>query len=797
MKKTLLFLMALVMSARFAFAADPTNPDLLAQGLDAKWAADDDKTPPTYDAASKTITFHIDNSNIGWGFWGDGQADQLTAWKTCVVEFEPVDFEWEFVLANWANGRGEISKKAVPAGASRAVMEITEPATNITIQCNTAGVKLTLKAAYLSKYPDFVSTGKVLLSQLNEYADDAIATFTLIATNDGGWGPGWGVGRISDIGYVKDYKDSPFTKGINLIATSPEGSLNTYEYTVGELKALAKVLPADLEAVKAGALTTDPPKEFNKDWKVGDDNSIIRIYRDKDGNITGEEAGLMFNVWVVGKRVSLTFKNAPPTFVLDFESDAIGTKYPAINPDGLSATVEARPAGEGKALHLIHSAWNSYPLFTSVKLPKGYTLGDVEKMSFELYFESIEPAGGQTPNSYKSFNYFFGAPGTEFDGGKATGSANNIVAGTGDNPGKKWLKKQFTPTIGEELLALNEFDFACGLGINEAGNYFLDNITFVLKEKEVEEPQPTTAIYNFDNEEVGKIYNNMQDWGWSDSGTSVTVAEDPLRDGNSLKMKTGNWCSTALFTVKLPEGNTVADISKIQFETYFGDNVTDFQKYKNVELFIAPLDAPVGGNAGTGWIGTNYQKYPVFLKGPACEGEDKSNCFQVADEGVWYPVSVTREQILDPEFNLAIGSEVYPETMPTPEKPNPSYVLTPYVINFKAVNDLSEFLFGIGINIHGSEEDTSKPPVEYYMDNITFVLSSGSGIIQVKPEIRNVYNVNGGIGVNANNEKVSVYGIDGRLIKQSVAGYNSFIPLLRGIYIVKVGTANPVKVLVK
>ena len=72
-----------------------------------------------------------------------------------------------------------------------------------------------------------------------------------------------------------------------------------------------------------------------------------------------------------------------------------------------------------------------------------------------------------------------------------------------------------------------------------------------------------------------------------------------------------------------------------------------------------------------------------------------------------------------------------------------------------------------------------------------------SGIVQIKPMITNVFSADGGIMVNANNEKVSVYSIDGRLVKVAIAGFNTKISLTQGIYIVKVGTANPVKVIAK
>jgi len=146
-------------STGFAFAADPTNPDLLSQDLDAFWAStDNDYTGyyadrPTYDFDSKTITFGLANSNIGWGFWGDGQADQLAEYKTCTIEFEPVNFDFEFIVANWANGAGELVKKQVPAGTSKVVINIPSPATNITFQFNGAATlpaTLTLTSAKLT-----------------------------------------------------------------------------------------------------------------------------------------------------------------------------------------------------------------------------------------------------------------------------------------------------------------------------------------------------------------------------------------------------------------------------------------------------------------------------------------------------------------------------------------------------------------------------------------------------------------------------------------------------------------------
>jgi len=75
-------------------------------------------------------------------------------------------------------------------------------------------------------------------------------------------------------------------------------------------------------------------------------------------------------------------------------------------------------------------------------------------------------------------------------------------------------------------------------------------------------------------------------------------------------------------------------------------------------------------------------------------------------------------------------------------------------------------------------------------------LEGGAGIVPVKPVASQAYGITGGIVVKAANENVSVYGIDGRLVKQVVTN-NRIIDMAKGLYIVKVGTAKAVKVVVK
>jgi hypothetical protein len=75
-------------------------------------------------------------------------------------------------------------------------------------------------------------------------------------------------------------------------------------------------------------------------------------------------------------------------------------------------------------------------------------------------------------------------------------------------------------------------------------------------------------------------------------------------------------------------------------------------------------------------------------------------------------------------------------------------------------------------------------------------LAKVTGIIAPSVNISQVRNVPGGILINANNERVSIYGVDGRLVKQTIASSNT-ISLAQGLYIVKVGAAKAVKVFVK
>jgi hypothetical protein len=239
---------------------------------------------------------------------------------------------------------------------------------------------------------------------------------------------------------------------------------------------------------------------------------------------------------------------------IDFESDELGKEYPIISineyttPEDITAIVENRPAGKGNALHVINGAWNTYPQFF-VKLQEGKTLADIKKITFDLFFENEDNVDGQQQNSYKEFRYFFGPKGTTFTA-PGTSTENSIVANPAQNPPQTWLIKEFTPTIEGDLLSINEFEFGLGLHINEAGNYYLDNITFVFKDDT--DLFPLQGIYTIDNtfptenrnfnsfEEAITTLNNR---GISDAVTFETVSGQihniALSDYRGLRIVSG------------------------------------------------------------------------------------------------------------------------------------------------------------------------------------------------------------------------------------------------------------------
>ena len=175
--------------------------------------------------------------------------------------------------------------------------------------------------------------------------------------------------------------------------------------------------------------------------------------------------------------IELVPATTPPaaSAVIDFEDKEIGDTYSIVgwSGDAMTATVAANPSGEGKSLHAVGANWNSYPKFT-VTLPEGKTLGDIQKITFDIYFSDVE--GDQ--NTWKKIDYFFGEVGVAFTANEPTGTTDdNIIQ---DETKATWLQKEFLlpATLSDELKALNNFDFAFGINANTT-DFYLDNITFV------------------------------------------------------------------------------------------------------------------------------------------------------------------------------------------------------------------------------------------------------------------------------------------------------------------------------
>jgi hypothetical protein len=175
--------------------------------------------------------------------------------------------------------------------------------------------------------------------------------------------------------------------------------------------------------------------------------------------------------------IELVPATTPPaaSAVIDFEDKEIGDTYSIVgwSGDAMTATVAANPSGECKSLHAVGANWNSYPKFT-VTLPEGKTLGDIQKITFDIYFSDVE--GDQ--NTWKKIDYFFGAVGVAFAANAPTGTTEeNVIL----NEAKAtWLHKEFSlpATLPDELKALNNFDFAFGINAQNT-DFYLDNINFI------------------------------------------------------------------------------------------------------------------------------------------------------------------------------------------------------------------------------------------------------------------------------------------------------------------------------
>jgi hypothetical protein len=317
----------------------------------------------------------------------------------------------------------------------------------------------------------FDEYGNVELSQLNGFSDNAVVTINITVTNAEDTGVGWGIGKITDIAYAKDNTD--FQIGLNAKAVSEEGSLNSYEFTVGEIKAIASVSPDDLEA-----LQTASGKVYGTEWTVNNENYIVDPYN---------RIGFVVNVWGAATRTSMSVSEAEepqPTndIVFDFEADAIGTTYAA--SEETTAVIAVDPVNEnGKSLSYQNTNYDQVITIGNVVLPEGQTLADLETVSFNIYTEKTE---------YKELLVKIGDSSLWGNGiykkisnGSQWGSVSiNLNTGvTKDADGGETEKagdKGETSIITDANKDLASFVLAVGVNDNSVA-YYIDNITLISK----------------------------------------------------------------------------------------------------------------------------------------------------------------------------------------------------------------------------------------------------------------------------------------------------------------------------
>lgn len=285
---------------------------------------------------------------------------------------------------------------------------------------------------------------------------------TKTITFDGAWkGRGWWLGSADYSAYDKvivKFQAAPAT--VKLVVQYSDDSNSPDVYT------------------NAGGTSIEVPLDAAKK------NNVKQIY------LQLAEAGklVLTEAYVLGEAVVV------PSAVIDFEDKEIGTKYASVgwNPDNNTSIVAANPSGTGKSLHFVGAGYNSYPKF-SVNLPDGKTVGDIEKIKFDIYFNPLTDPGEYPQNRYKKIDYFIGAQGASFTANAPTGTTtDNIIV---DEANSKWISKEFSiaSTIAADKKALNQFDIAFGINDSKI-DFYLDNIAFILT---------TTGL---DDQDASKIF---------------------------------------------------------------------------------------------------------------------------------------------------------------------------------------------------------------------------------------------------------------------------------------------------
>jgi hypothetical protein len=238
----------------------------------------------------------------------------------------------------------------------------------------------------------------------------------------------------------------------------------------------------------------------------------------------------------------------------------------------------------------------------------------------------------------------------------------------------------------------------------------------------VESAAANASAFDFEADEIGASYGTA---GYNADEVSAIVTANPTVAGEkSLHLVATNYRSYAKFNVTLPEGTTITDIEKVNFDIYFlhaEGETADYpqNKYKAVDCLI--------GAPGTAFV-VDAPQLSI------------SNLIGGENENVWI-------------------SKVIPFASLTNE----------------TLLALNAFDFAIGIN---------HEKIDLYLDNITFILKETQSVKNANIDAVKIYGVEGGIMVNAENVPVTVYSIDGKAVKTQIAN-GSVIAVEKGFYIVK------------
>jgi hypothetical protein len=289
---------------------------------------------------------------------------------------------------------------------------------------------------------DFDSYGNVQLGAYENFADNQTVTVTVTITGTTVTGPGWGIGKIFPINLSGTDK----YEFKSTAAGSEEGTINTFDFTIAELKEFAKV------------------------------DGVYHV--DSYG-----QSGITINLYNGATLTSITVGAAAlPSTVFDFEADAIGTTYgmKAWNSGDGTATVEANPTNAAeKSVHIITSNWNAV-IALPVTLPAGKTLADIESLSFDVYITN------EDSQNKKKEVYIDGTKVHEDDGYPNQGALNTWTT-------KNIIFSEFSVGLSAADLAKSTFTLAAGISTNN-GNYFIDNITLNEKPNALNKVQTAPAF---------------------------------------------------------------------------------------------------------------------------------------------------------------------------------------------------------------------------------------------------------------------------------------------------------------